>query len=341
MYRQSVAKLSVHRMQKELSPSIQTLYADLIQQVETAPLAGTVYQRERDGIRYHYAKVPVGRVRIDSFVGKAGDPDADAQAASMSQGMELAKSRRRTVSMLKRAGLAGPDRMLGAVLDALAHAGLFRNGAVLVGTVAYMMNEPFVGRRLPAPLLMTGDLDLATANVALAADPPEPIEAILKRADPTFEAVMQLDPRQPAARFRSASGYLVDLLAPTRRRDERPIPLEGLAAGAEPLQHLRWLIDQPVTAVALWGAGIAVRIPQPARFAVHKLIVAQRRNPNDRIKRTKDLAQAGAMMDALASSDPFALEDAMEEARTQGRTWTAALDRSLAEIGRKIERSAD
>lgn len=320
----------------QLSPSLLTLYADLVQQVETAPVAGTVYQRERDGITYHYAKVPVGSDRIDTFIGKAGDPVADARAQSMTQGMALAKDRRRHVSMLKNAGLAGPDRMLGAALDAIAHAGLFRDGAVLVGTSAYMLSEPFVGFRLPAPLLMTGDLDLATANIALTANPPEPMVSILRRADPTFEAVMQLDPRQPAARFRNAQGYLIDLLAPTRRRGEWPVPLKRLNAGAEPLQHLRWLIDQPVSAVALWGAGVAVKIPQPARFAVHKLIVAQRRGPTDRIKRQKDLAQAGAMISSLHSNDHFALEDAMEDARRQGRSWANAIDRSLTEISAKL-----
>lgn len=319
----------------ELNPSLQTLYADLAQQVETAPVAGTVYQRTRDGIVYHYAKVPVGADRIDSFLGRAGDAAADAQARSMTQGMELAKARRRTVSMLKSAGLAGPDRMLGAALDAIAHAGLFKNGAVLVGTSAYMISEPYAGRRLPAPLLMTGDLDLATADIALTAEPPEPITTILRRADPTFEPVMQTDPRQPATRFRNAQGYLIDLLTPTRRRDERPVPLRGLEAGAEPLQHLRWLIEQPVSAVALWGAGIAVRIPQAARFAVHKLIVAQRRHASDRIKRQKDLAQADAMLSALYVHDPFALDDAMENARAQGPSWAQAIDRSLAELAVK------
>ena len=316
----------------QLSLSLLTLYADLVQQVETAPIAGTVYQRERHGITYHYAKVPVGSDRIDTFVGRMGDPVADAQAQLLTRGMTLAKDRRQNVSILKSAGLAGPDRMLGAALDAIAHAGLFRDGAVLVGTSAYMLSEPFVGCRLPAPLLMTGDLDLATANIALTADPPEPMEAILRRADPTFEAVMQLDPRQPAARFRNARGYLIDLLAPTRRRGERPVPLKHLNAGAEPLQHLRWLIDQSVSAVALWRAGVAVKIPQPARFAVHKLIVAQRRGPTDRIKRQKDLAQAEAMISSLHSNDHFALEDAMEDARGQGRSWANAIDRSLAEI---------
>ena len=316
----------------DLTPSVQTLYANLIQQAETAPLAGTTYQRTRDGIAYHYAKVPVGTVRIDRFIGKVGDPVADAEADQLSQGMALAKARRRTISMLKSSGLVGPDRTLGAALDAIAYAGLFKDGAVLVGTAAYLVSGPLIGRQLPAPLLMTGDLDLATANIALTADPPEPMEAILRRADPSYTAVMQLDPRAPAARFRNAHGYLIDLLAPARRRGERPIPLARLDAGAEPLQHLRWLIEQPVSAVVLWGTGIVVRIPQPVRFAVHKLIVAQRRHTSDRTKRQKDLAQASAMIDALKQQDPFALEDALDDAKAQGRSWTQAIDRSLVEI---------
>jgi len=321
----------------QLSPSVQTLYADLLQQVETAPLAGTVYQRERDGIAYHYAKIPIGTGRMDRFIGKVGDPDAEAQVQSMTLGMELAKSRRKTIAMLKAAGLAVPNRTLGAALDAIAHAGLFRDGAVLVGTMAYQLSEPLIGRRLPAPLLMTGDLDLAIVNLAISADPPESMEAILRRADPTFTAVMQLDPRQPAARFRNEQGYLVDLLSQTRRRDERPVPLPKLEAGAEPLQHLRWLIEKPVPAVALWGAGVAVRVPQPARFAVHKLMVAQRRG-HDRLKRRKDLDQAEAMMTSLQVSDPFALEDAIEDARAQGKSWSTEIDRSVAELGAKLRR---
>lgn len=319
----------------DLSPSLLTLYSDLVQQVSSAPPAGTVYNRERDGIQYIYAKIPVGSSRIDSFIGKVGDPVAEDQARSLAQGMALAKDRRRIVSMLKSAGLAGPDRMLGAALDAIAHAGLFKNGAVLVGTAAYMMLEPYVGRRLPSPTLMTGDLDLATMDVALTADPTESLETILRRADPTFEAVMQLDPRQPAARYRNSSGYIVDLLIQTRRSGERPVHLPKLEAGAEPLQHLAWLIESPVSAVALWGTGIAVQIPQPARFAVHKLIVAQRRGPTDRPKRQKDLAQADAVITALYSHDPFAVEDALESARGQGPSWRRAIERSLAELEQK------
>lgn len=62
-------------------------------------------------------------------------------------------------------------------------------------TAAYLVSKALVGSRLPAPTLMTGDLDLATASLTLSAEPPERMEDILKRADPTFTSVMQLDPR--------------------------------------------------------------------------------------------------------------------------------------------------
>jgi hypothetical protein len=318
----------------DISPALRTLFADLTQQVATAPPAGSVYRKTRDDSEYLYAKVPVGTDRVDRFLGKAGDPRAEAQAARYQQGMTLAAERRRLVSTLRRNGFASPDRTLGAALDALAHAGLFQAGAVLIGTAAYMVSEGVVGRRLPAPTLMTGDLDLATASLALSAEPPESLASILRRADPTFEAVMPLDPKKPPARFRNAEGYLVDLITPTRRRDQpAPTPVPKLQAAAMPLQHIAWLIEDPIPTVALWGSGVPVSVPQPSRYAVHKLILAQKRT-SDRLKRAKDLAQGRALVEALLRHDRFALEDAIHDAISQGKAgWADPLARSLEEVG--------
>lgn len=320
-----------------LTPTEQTLFAELLQQVETAPRAGTVYTRERDGTRYYYAKIPVGTDRIDTFVGKVGDAEAEARVEELKRGRALASDRRRIISHLRRNGLAAPQRVLGATLDAIAHAGLFTNGAVLVGTAAYMMSEPLVGRRLPEPTLMTGDLDLATANLALKSDPPERFETIIKRGDSTFEPVLQTRPKEPASRFRTADGFLLDLITPTRRRtDSNPIRMRELDAGAAPLQHMDWLITEPTPTVALWGSGILINVPQPARFAVHKLILAQKRDVGSRLKRRKDLAQADALISALEAHDPYALHDALADAAAQGqRGWKAPLVRSLTEIRRE------
>jgi hypothetical protein len=318
-----------------ISHTLQTVFADLLQQVETAPPAGSVYRRMTASGEYIYAKVPVGSDRIDRFLGKAGDPEAENLARTLQVGADLAAQRRRVVAMLKREGLAGPDRNMGSILDALAHAGLFKAGAVLVGTAAYMLSEPIIGSRLPSPTLLTGDLDLAAASLALSADPPERLETILRRADPTFEGVPQLDPKAPPSRFRSASGYLVDLVTPIRTRDDaNPVAIENLGAGAAPLQHLAWLIDGAVRTTALWGSGVLVNVPQPARFAVHKLILAQRRDASGRIKRSKDLGQARALIEVLQAHDRFALEDALADARSQGKKgWSEPISRSLKEIG--------
>jgi hypothetical protein len=320
-----------------LTPTEQTLFAELLQQVETALPAGTIYKRERDGIQYYYAKIPVGVERIDTFIGKVGDTEAEAKIAELRRGMEQAGDRRRLISLLRRTGLAAPQRTLGATLDAISHAGLFGNGAVLVGTAAYMMSEPLVGRKLPEPTLMTGDLDLATANLAIKSEPPERLVTIIKRGDPTFEPVLHTRPKKPPSRFRTADGFLLDLITPTRRRtDTDPMPMDGLSAGAAPLQQMDWLIADPVPTVALWGSGVLVNVPQPARFAVHKLILAQKRNLGGRLKRQKDLMQADALIDALQLHDPYALHDSLVDAATRGRAgWLEPIFRSLAELERQ------
>lgn len=323
-------------MTKTIPLSLQTAFADLIQRVDGAPTPGSVYAHERNGERFLNVKTRVGSTRLDLPIGAAGNPDVDAQARQYRLGMKLAQERRKVVTLLRNAGFPAPSRQMGAILDAVAAAGLFANGAVLVGTAAYLVSAPIVGEFLPAATVMTGDVDLATANIALSAAPPEAFLAILKRADPSFEAIMPLDPRKPSSRFRTEDRFLVDLLMPVQKREQPdPTPLPKLSAGATPLQYMAYLIQSPIRTIALHGSGVPVMVPQPARYAVHKLLVAQRRNPANRAKRSKDLMQAEVLIDALSRTDPFALEDAMEEARSRGKAgWSDLIDRSLTEIGR-------
>ena len=86
-------------------------------------------------------------------------------------------------------------------------------------------------------------------------------------------------------------------------------------------------------AVSRWAAAALHRVPQPARYAAHKLIIAQKRR-TDTAKRQKDLVQAKALIEALQASDSWALADAVSDARSRGRDgWQRPLDRSLKELG--------
>jgi hypothetical protein len=194
--------------------------------------------------------------------------------------------------------------------------------------------------------MTTQDLDFATASLAITPGPEiseaiskdedtRSLEDILRVADASFRPLPSLRKRAPPSRFRAASGFVVEVVVPLRRRsDPDPVPLPGLSAAGIPLQHLSWLIRQPDRAVALFGAGVPVRVPQPARFAAHKLILAQKRGA-DSIKRQKDLAQAAALIAALEQSEPHAFTDTAQDAASRGKQgWRIPIERSLHEIGR-------
>jgi hypothetical protein len=186
---------------------------------------------------------------------------------------------------------------------------------------------------------MTADADLATARLAITVlAENETILDVLKRAEPSFVPIPALSPNAPPSAFRAADGFMVDLVTQQRsRHDANPLRLKGAGAGATPLQFVQWLIADPVAAIALYGSGVAVSVPQPARFAVHKLILAQERRPNERPKRQKDLLQAGALIEALRESDPYALSDAFDSARRQGGRWSSRIGRSIAELKLRLE----
>lgn len=321
--------------------NIQTLYADLQQQVETASRdEATVVASTIGGIRYLRLQRWVGARRMVEHLGRADDPEVVARADAAKAEMARRQDRRRLVSTLRRL-IPGPTTTLGKVLDTVSHAGLFRRGAVLVGTAAYQCYPPLLGAILPSVTVMTQDADLATADLALNGEVDgDSMLAILQRADASFSALPGLDPKAPPARFRNGESFVVDLLTPQRRRSDRnPMALKRLAAGAVPLQHLDWLIEEPVPGVALHGAGVAVSLPRPARFAVHKLILAQKRPAHEAAKSRKDLAQAAALIEALREATPFALEDALSEARAMGRDgWARPIDRSLSQIAAQTRR---
>ncbi|MFL6844964.1 MAG: GSU2403 family nucleotidyltransferase fold protein [Allosphingosinicella sp.] len=321
-------------MLRPIPLALLTLYSDLAQRARLSGRGGAIYRRTLAGASYLYAKVPVAGTRRDVFLGREDEDEAQLKAETLRRESESARERRASVRMLRQRGMRGPDAWLGKVLDAVADAGLFEKGVTLVGTGAYQLMEPLVAHYLPDTALVTGDVDLVTADLALRAETGESMEAILKRADPDVIGIPELDPRSFPSGFKGKDIF-VDLLTPVlRRSDTGPMPLAQLSAAATPPAYLRWLTEETVDALALWGAGIPVRIPAPARYAVHKLILAQRRNPTSRDKRFKDLAQAGALVEVLAKADPFALEDALADARGQGgRGWSQPIARSLKELG--------
>lgn len=336
--------------------NVQTLYADLTQKVlQENGMPGSISRKVVGGKTYLYAVERHGAARIQRYLGPEHDPAAQAAADGYRRQSDLARSRRNAITMLKAAGVSAPAPQVGRLLEALSRAGLFQQGLILVGTVAYQLYPLILGHELDEAAMATQDADFVASNVRLVVDgtdesmPDETGDAepaasagrseggllsILKRADATFAPAPTLKRNGLPFRFTASSGLDVELLTPVRhRREEEPVPLPGLRAGAVPLHFLEYLVDHAFPAVALHGAGVRVALPLPERFAVHKLIVAQRRGAGSP-KRGKDLAQARALFAALETVNPDAVEDALDDARGRGPAWRSHVEAGLRQIGR-------
>ncbi|WP_439544366.1 GSU2403 family nucleotidyltransferase fold protein [Hyphomicrobium sp.] len=289
--------------------------------------------RKIKGKDYLYVTTKDGATRNQRSLGPANDPGAQAQAEEIRRAAEHAKGLRTTVSVLKKAYIPGPTLPLGRVLETVANAGLFKQGVVLVGTSAYQTYPCLVGAYLPSSALMTNDADLLVSSF-VAAGEPQDLEAILKRADPTFKARMSRDDRLPKV-FVADNKFQIDVLTTFGRGRKSPVLIDELRCSAEALKFMEYLAEESVEAVALYGTGVLVSVPPPMRYAIHKLLIAQERRTNP-AKRSKDLKQAKDLIDVFLETDSAAFEEALEEAKSRGPKWKKNINASLREVERDV-----
>jgi hypothetical protein len=86
-----------------------------------------------------------------------------------------------------------------------------------------------------------------------------------------------------------------------------------------------------------YRSGVLVNVPQPARYAVHKLIVSTRRVQTAAAKARKDVEQAMALIRVLAQDQPDELAGAYQEAGERGEPWRRALARGVSRMARDAQ----
>ena len=329
-----------------LPVAVQTLYADLVERAWRGDLAeltaagGHAYAREVKGRQYWYWRPATqhGTRPSARYIG----PDTDVTRTRLAELREAAHSlreRRSMVSALRAARLPAPDPLSGRILEALAKAGVFRLRTVLVGSVAFQSYAGLLGVRIPATLSRTSDVDIAQFHaLSLGVEDriDRDLEAVLKGVDQRFESVMDPTDSRRVLRYALRAGneelFALDVLSPLRGPERgRLTRLPALRSDAQLLRFLDYLLYQEINAAALYGPGIPINVPDPARYALHKLIVAQLRTTTARsqAKARKDLEQAAALIGILAQLRPDELRDAWQELSDRGASWREKADRSL------------
>lgn len=170
---------------------------------------------------------------------------------------------------------------------------------MLVGTHAYGALLNALGVRLAANYF-TEDIDFARYHtIQLAARPERGFLDILCWSDLRFVEVPRLDARKASTSFKVRRQKLgADLLVPgDKRYSSRHIP--ELGAHATGLPYLDYLLAAPSNGILGRDHVIPVKVPDPARYCLHKLIIATLPVSTSAGKETKGISQAALLSAVL------------------------------------------
>lgn len=263
----------------------------------------------------------------DELITKAREDHRDGKASLK----KLAAIEARQAAMLRKSGLPVLDRRMALLLGRFSDVGLTHRSGVLIGTLAYAAYSGMMGSLFERSTLTTQDIDIARDDRVEIVSPTIDLKTLLAERGLECRAVPSLSKKALPSSYVTSDGIRIDFLVPLRGKAREVVRMPRVAgAGATALRFLDYLIEDPVEAVLVAPAGgIAVTVPRPDRFAIHKLIVAAYRPVTESAKKEKDLHQAGQLIAVLAEERRRELKAAFRAAAKAGKKWERAVRDSL------------
>ena len=121
--------------------------------------------------------------------------------------------------------------------------------------------------------------------------------------------------------------FRLDFLTTMDRTESTLVHLPAFGAEFQALRYMEFSMQGTVQAAAIARTGkpCLVNIPDPARMAIHKLIVSGLRKGAFAVKANKDIAQAAAIIKFYSERSPGDIRAAYDDALNRGPNWRAAL----------------
>lgn len=321
---------------KTLPESTTVLYSELFQQVKSSEalrsighLKGTFVKKKIKNKNYWYLQYHEAGKQRQVYLGLESKELLSIFKAYEKGKLnyeEDASYRKKLSAMLVKGGLLTPDAASAKSLQLLSESGIFKLGAVLVGTHAFQVYASLFGVQWNYPY-QTQDIDLAqekNLSIALSDENTNSdLPGALERAKMGFFPIPRLNPKHPSTSFKIQGKQLhVDILTPMIGKElTAPVHLPALKVSAQALRFLDYLIEDPIEAVIPYDAGILVNVPQSARFAFHKLLISTKRDSSFHAKSKKDVAQAGLLFEILLEQRAGEVLLAWEDLKGRGKKW--------------------
>jgi len=163
--------------------------------------------------------------------------------------------------------------------------------------------------------------------------------ALLESGMGIFE-IPALNRKHPSTSFSVQGRQLkVDVLTPLIGAPvENPIYLNSLKTYATPIRFLDFLLEDVQSAVVIAKSGILVNIPAPARYALHKLVINQRRPPAMQTKARKDILQAEQILSVLIEERPGDILLALEATASQPKKFRQQLRQGIEKLSNNTQK---
>ena len=310
-------------------------------------LRGTPRQKSVGAKTYWYDHFRVGNRTVDRYIGEDTAElrnRLERQAEIARAAKQAERERARLMRVLRAEGYLFADVGSGQVVAAMAKVGVFRLGGTIVGTHAFRCYEGELGVRIGFDQsATTDDIDIASferLSLALADTVEPPLAETFSELQ--FDPLPSMDNGKTWRWRHTNRQTLVEFLTPSFEEDETIRDLPSLGVNAQSLHFLNYLIAEPIRVPFLYRSGVLVQIPRPERYAIHKLIVADRRQGGpDAIKAHKDRAQAAFLIEALAETRPEDLAEAYQLALEVGPALRQRIAASLTRLPKTAKQLND
>ena len=231
------------------------------------------------------------------------------------------------------------------VIRRLSEYGFFKRGGILVGTHAFIAMGNMLGIA-PLERMQTQDVDFAHAgrniSVALPAnikvETASAIESLQMGLLPIstlagIQGATYINPKDPAFRL--------DFLTARTANSDTLVFIKGLQVALQPLRFMEFSMIETTQAAVFSAEGcVIVNIPQPARYAIHKLIVSAERDVASRVKANKDIRQANVLIQYFLDHRPEEIADAYADAMSRGPGWRKRLGGGLSKLAKVNPKAA-
>lgn len=335
----------------ELSPSAQTAYAQLVDHAMSAnmhrtvaDLTGTFAKKTVAGKEYWYFQYRELR-ELDNkstikqiYLGPRSERldrliDAKEKASGTEKSPTPTQLEMQAGAAVALGNFAIVPQQL-KVLKRLDEYGYFHAGGVLVGTHAFACYGNMFGVAW-GNFQLTHDIDFAYSGKNLLIALPTNLQINVHDAITSLEMGFL-----PSSKLDGKAGgtyvvpespdFRLDFLTTCGREQAELVHFPNLNLAMVPLKFMEFsLQDIQQTVVMSKNGAVLVNIPNPARYALHKLIIAGERGGAFATKVRKDLWQAAALLTYLVDHDSRSLGEAWVDLMSRGKGWRTRFEAGL------------